>query len=260
MQSTSAFAIGLVCRRARTDCPESLVGLVSHLFATFEPHAGTSCSPSRLHEAPRYCLTGFENMHIMNQSHSRAAVRLAATTIKSGSQGINHGSSGVHVSSKGYNPYRPDPPEIPKEPRRVIMKNLKFGRLAQAASAGVEGARRSLVESTTQTSAVDGNPYHSSSRSSSIPSASPPASSASKPSYGNSANASYKNGRSTSSGLWILAGAGVAGAAAAYTVVGKTAISAQSSSDASTSNAVGNFALLLWEGWRNDKLRADASS
>lgn len=128
--------------------------------------------------------------------------------------------NGMHISSKAYNPYRPDPPELPKEPRRVVMKNLKFGRLAQAASAGVEGARRSLAETT---SASDGLPrtsgFHSSSYTS-TPTVSTKSlhqsSSAATSSQGSSANAIYRNGQSVPVAVWALLAAGAVAAAAAY--------------------------------------------
>jgi hypothetical protein len=115
-------------------------------------------------------------------------------------------------SSKAYNPYRPDPPELPKEPRRVVMKNLKFGRLAQAASAGVEGARRSLAESGAQEIAPGINSFHSSAHSSHSTQPSPSSISPSpNPSTkGNSANAGYRSSRAIPPSAWLfLAVAGV---------------------------------------------------
>lgn len=148
-----------------------------------------------------------------------------------------HGSK-LHVSSKAYNPYRPDPPELPKEPRRVVMKNLKFGGLAQAASAGVEGARRSLVETTAQdTAAAAASSFHSSSRSSAATSART-SSHRLHSTLGDSSKASYRNGRSLPTTPWILLAVAVVGGTVAYSNWSKGAIANQASADLSTVEAV----------------------
>lgn len=149
----------------------------------------------------------------MNSLAAPNAVRLATTSsLRSCSY-----RNGIHISSRAYNPYRPDPPELPKEPRRVIMKNLKFGRLAQAASAGVEGARRSLVETTTAAEASLGqNAFHSTTQASARPSARRNAPPQPSTSYGNSANAGYRNGKGAPVGLYALLGAGIVGGTGAW--------------------------------------------
>lgn len=145
-------------------------------------------------------------------SRRAPSIRLAGT---SSLRSCSYRST-IHTASRAYNPYRPDPPELPKEPRRVIMKNLKFGRLAQAASAGVEGARRSLVETTAAAEPSLGqNAFHSSSHSSAIPTARR-AASQSDVSYGNSGNAAYRNGKAVPVGLYALLAAGVGGAGLWY--------------------------------------------
>ena len=176
----------------------------------------------------------------MLRSHSLSALRkfkLAGATSTTASCTCNHGSK-FHASSKAYNPYRPDPPELPKEPRKVVMKNLKFGRLAQAASAGVEGARRSLAETTAESPSA-ANSFHSSSRPSSSLSSSPP-SKKQLESFGDSSNASYRNARSlpSASRNWILLAVGAASAVVAYSSLGKSTISNEASIDLSTVDSV----------------------
>lgn len=147
----------------------------------------------------------------MSGSRTSTAARTASSSLRSCSY-----RSGMHISSKAYNPYRPDPPELPKPPRRVVMKNLKFGRLAQAASAGVEGARRSLVETTSvPDTPTRHSSFHSSSQSSSTSTTS---SSSSSPntSHGNSTNAAYKKGQGLPIGLLALLAACTVGATVVY--------------------------------------------
>lgn len=48
------------------------------------------------------------------------------------------------LPSQRRNPYRPEPIYVPPPPRKVITKNLKFGRIVQAASAATESAKAVL--------------------------------------------------------------------------------------------------------------------
>lgn len=175
----------------------------------------------------------------MFRSHSLKPSCKTVTIAARSTQG-----SKLHVSSKAYNPYRPDPPELPKEPRRVVMKNLKFGRLAQAASAGVEGARRSLVETTAQdtATATAANSFHSSSRSSTATSARA-SSHRLHSTLGDSSKASYRNGRSLPTTPLILLAVVAVGGTVAYSNWSKGAIANQAGVDLSTVEAVSSVLL-----------------
>ena len=191
----------------------------------------TGHSPSRLDVLLHLNAASLHHLpsDAMSGSRTSTAARTASSSLRSCSY-----RSGMHISSKAYNPYRPDPPELPKPPRRVVMKNLKFGRLAQAASAGVEGARRSLVETTSVPDTHTGqSSFHSSSQSSSnaLSSSSPSSSS----SQGNSTNAAYKKGQHLPIGLLALLAACTAGAATVYS---------QSSGGDNANETAGNLALL----------------
>lgn len=144
------------------------------------------------------------------------------------------------------NPYRPElPPLETKQPRKAIVKNLKFGRIAEAASAATETAKAVLADSAQAvTDAAAAASVTSASSSSSSPTSSKPRSGLSQSQRteyeGNSNNARYNpNGKRgnaaggplASSAFWLVAAA--AAGAGVYLYVspsapgGETAIKAR---------------------------------